>query len=485
VRVREEARTESEAVLHFTVSDTGIGIPREKQTAIFSAFVQADGSMTRRYGGTGLGLAIASQLVDLMGGRIWVESEVDRGSTFHFTTCLALGEEGKADGPDLAPAMVRDVRVLVVDDSSTSREILAELLGAWGMRPLATPDGPTALAALRRAQADGAPFALAVQMPGMDGPALVERIRQEPPFARTGVILLASGRRPEGGRTLGDVGYLMKPIVKSHLLETIQALLGGRAVEKRRARPVHRKTGPALHVLLAEDNTVNRRVVCRLLEKRGHTVVAVEDGRQAVAALEAERFEVVLMDVQMPEMDGFQATRAVRAGERLTGTHVPIIALTAHAMTGDRERCLAAGMDAYVAKPVEAVKLFATIEQLAPDPSNDSVDALVRRGEPPVLDREAALARLGGDSEVLLDAVAAFCEDRARLLADVRTGILKRDGDALRRAAHTLKGALSAIGAVAATEAAIRVERLGREGELGSADEACAALEPPREGLTA
>jgi len=236
-------------------------------------------------------------------------------------------------------------------------------------------------------------------------------------------------------------------------------------------------------VLLAEDNTVNRRVVCRLLEKRGHTVVAVEDGRQAVAALEAERFEVVLMDVQMPEMDGFQATRAVRAGERLTGTHVPIIALTAHAMTGDRERCLAAGMDAYVAKPVEAVKLFATIEQLAPDPSNDSVDALVRRGEPPVLDREAALARLGGDSEVLLDAVAAFCEDRARLLADVRTGILKRDGDALRRAAHTLKGALSAIGAVAATEAAIRVERLGREGELGSADEACAALEQEIERL--
>jgi len=269
----------------------------------------------------------------------------------------------------------------------------------------------------------------------------------------------------------------MKPVVKSHLLETIQTLLGHQPVHKRRARPVLERTGPSLSVLVAEDNNVNRRVVCRLLEKRGHGVVAVENGRQALVALESRRFDVVLMDVQMPEMDGFEATRALRERERRTGAHVPVVALTAHAMKGDRERCLAAGMDGYVAKPVEAEQLFATIEQLshAPAPLGDGVPA--SRTDVPILDREAALARLGGDAEVLLEAVSAFRDERDMLLSEIRRVISRGDGDALRRAAHALKGALVTLGAASAAEAALRLERLGSRGDFSAAREACAVLE--------
>jgi len=474
-------RTDADA-LHFTVSDTGIGIPEDKQMAIFSAFVQADGSTTRRYGGTGLGLAIASQLVEMMAGRIWVESEVGRGSTFHFTARLGSESAAGVGGGDRTPDGVRDARILVVDDSGTSRDILVQLLDAWGMRPHAVAGGEPALDALRQAHAECAPFPLAlidVHMPGMDGPTLVERMRQEPEIAGTRVILLAAGRRTKAGRDVPDVAYLMKPVVKSHLLEIVQAMLGGSVAERRRARRVYERNGRALRVLLAEDNATNRRVVCRLLEKRGHEVVAVSDGGQALAALAGERFDVVLMDVQMPRMDGFEATQAVRARERLSGEHVPIVALTAHAMSGDRERCLAAGMDAYVAKPVEAEVLFATIEELADGDRGAprAADAPANGYGAPILDRDTALARLGGDGDVFLDAVATYRQEREQMLSAVHNGLAQRDPDALHRAAHALKGALATLGAGRAAAAAIALEQLARDGDLRAAGRACATLE--------
>ena len=480
VRVRAEELTAGDVALHVTVSDTGIGIPGDKQERVFGAFVQVDGSMTRRHGGTGLGLAIASQLVELMGGRIWVESVPGRGSSFHFTVRLERTAEDGARDDGLDAAALRGLRVLVVDDSATSRSILVDMLAAWGLRPDGVAAGTEALAALGCAHADSAPYKLAlvdVEMPDMDGPALVRRVRDEPPLATTPVVLLgAPGQRATGGPEVEVAGYLTKPVVASHLLETIQAICHG---PRRDAspRPVVATSRTPLHVLLAEDNAVNRKVAVRLLQKRGHTVVAVEDGRQAVRALDRERFDVVLMDVQMPEMDGFEATAAVRARERVQGGHVPIVALTAHAMKGDRERCLAAGMDAYVSKPIEAEELFTTLERVVPGDAPASVVVLPHTTNGDILDRAALLERTDHDPELLLDILNAFREDSAKLLAEIRNALARREARALARPAHTLKGALATLAARAAAEAARRLESVGRADDLGSAEEACAALE--------
>ncbi|TMB00082.1 MAG: response regulator [Deltaproteobacteria bacterium] len=482
VRVRAEELTADDVALHVTVSDTGIGIPRDKQGKIFGAFVQVDGSMTRRHGGTGLGLAIASQLVELMGGRIWVESVPGRGSSFHFAVRLERTAEDGAHDEGIEAAALRGLRVLVVDDSATSRGILVDMLAAWGLRPDGVAAGTEALAALGRAHADRAPYKLAlvdVEMPDMDGPALVRRVRDEPPLATTPVVLLgAPGQRATGGPEveLEVAGYLTKPVVASHLLETIQAICHGSRRDPS-PRPVVATSRTPLHVLLAEDNAVNRKVAVRLLQKRGHTVVAVEDGRQAVRALDRERFDVVVMDVQMPEMDGYEVTAAVRARERVQGGHLPIVALTAHAMKGDRERCLEAGMDAYVSKPVDAEELFATLERVAPGDRPPSVTAPPRAANGDILDRAALLERTDHDPELLLDILNTFREDSAKLLAEIRSALARREARALARPAHTLKGALATLAARAAAEAARRLESVGQADDLGGAEEACAALE--------
>src|SRR5438093_760780 len=482
VRVRAEELTAGDVALHVTVSDTGIGIPGDKQERVFGAFVQVDGSMTRRHGGTGLGLAIASQLVELMGGRIWVESVPGRGSSFHFTVRLQRTAEDGAQDDGIEAAALRGLRVLVVDDSATNRNILVDMLAAWGLRPDGVAAGTEALAALGRAHADRAPYKLAlvdVEMPDMDGPALVRRVRDEPPLATTPVVLLgAPGQRATGGPEveLEVAGYLTKPVVASHLLETIQAICHGSRRDPS-PRPVVATSRTPLHVLLAEDNAVNRKVAVRLLQKRGHTVVAVEDGRQAVRALDRERFDVVVMDVQMPEMDGYEVTAAVRARERVQGGHLPIVALTAHAMKGDRERCLEAGMDAYVSKPVDAEELFATLERVAPGDRPPSVTAPPRAANGDILDRAALLERTDHDPELLLDILNTFREDSAKLLAEIRSALARREARALARPAHTLKGALATLAARAAAEAARRLESVGRADDLGSAEEACAALE--------
>src|SRR5439155_16548509 len=271
-------------------------------------------------------------------------------------------------------------------------------------------------------------------------------------------------------------GYLTKPVVASHLLETIQAICRGPRQDPS-PRPVVATSRTPLHVLLAEDNAVNRKVAVRLLEKRGHTVVAVEDGRQALRALERERFDVVVMDVQMPEMDGFEATAAVRARERVQGGHVPIVALTAHAMKRDRERCLEAGMDAYVSKPIEAEELFTTLERVTPGDRPPNVTAAPHAANGDILDRAALLERADHDPELLLDLLNAFREDSAKLLAEIRSALARRDARALARPAHTLKGALATLAAGAAAEAARRLECIGRADDIDSAEQACAALD--------
>ncbi len=370
VKVQVETVSEHDHTLHFVVSDSGIGIPQEKLQSIFDPFSQADSSTTRKYGGTGLGLTITSRLVGMMGGKIWVESELGRGSQFHFTARLGTADVKIIEVGEIAPPeILRAAKVLVVDDNTTNRRILEGMLGRWEMKSSSAQDGNAALKMLSEAQDLGEPFALILMdmhMPNMDGFELIEKIRHGPhPSTATIMMLTSAGHRGDAARCqeLGVAAYLLKPIRQSELREAIARVLGAR--EQKGAIPLinryslqdARESSASLRVLLVEDNRVNQRLATRLLEKRGHSVSLASDGREALVVLEKESFDLVLMDLQMPEMDGFEATTAIRKNERGTGNHLPIVALTAHAMKGDREKCLAAGMDGYLTKPIRPHEL--------------------------------------------------------------------------------------------------------------------------------
>ncbi len=494
VEVAVEERHEGEVVLRYSVSDTGIGIPEDKRKVIFEPFSQADGSTTRKYGGTGLGLAIAARLVELMRGRFWVESEVGKGSIFQFTARFALGTEEAVPAPRVGAVSLQGLHALVVDDNATNRRILVEMLRGWDMRPAEADSGPAALAALKKAREAGDPFALALLdalMPGMDGFGLTERIRQDARISATKLLLLTSAGRPGDGarcRKLGVSGYLTKPVLSFDLLEMVRGVLAaeptdgaGGLVTRHSLQEARRN----LRLLLAEDNPVNQLVASRMLEKAGHTVVTVGDGRQALAALERERFDLVLMDVQMPDVDGFEATAALRAREKVSGGHVPVIALTAHALKGDAERCLAAGMDGYIAKPIRPEKLFGEIERLissAPAPPTREQEAPAPSG-PVVLDVDDVLARVSSDASLLAEIVDMFRSDAPQLVEDLKGHLERGDATGVERTAHHLKGALGTLSAVAAHEVAARLEALGREGNVAEGAEALTALEREIERL--
>jgi two-component system, sensor histidine kinase and response regulator len=364
--------------LHFTVSDTGIGIPREKQQSIFDSFTQADASTTREFGGTGLGLTITSRLADLMGGKIWVESQPGRGSEFHFTVRVGLGTSPICAPPmTLAYECLQNARVLIVDDNQTNRFILDRMLTRWGMRSDSVGSGEVALRELSSAVQTADPYRLILtdkQMPNMDGFSLAEQIRSRPEIAATSVIMMSSGaHRGDVARCqeLGFSAYLTKPVRQNELRDAITRSLDRRekqnetrtaalVKDRRIARHV------AMHVLLAEDNTVNQRLATRLLEKRGHRVTLANNGQEALAHLQQSSFGLVLMDVQMPLVDGLEATRMIRKQEKDTGKHQPIVALTAHAVKGDQERCEAAGMDGYLAKPIRPEELDAVLQKYMP-----------------------------------------------------------------------------------------------------------------------
>jgi signal transduction histidine kinase/CheY-like chemotaxis protein/ligand-binding sensor domain-containing protein len=376
VEITLEPGAGAAVMLHFRVADTGIGIPPEKHRAVFEAFEQADTSTTRKYGGTGLGLAISRRLVDLMGGRIWLESPradltaeaAGPGCAFHYTVAMALG----VAPPHADPAPLDAVAVLIVDDNPTNRTILVEMLRAKGMQPVAVESGEAALAALHHARAAGRPFPLAIldfQMPGMDGFTLAECIRAQAGLRDTRLLMLTSaGQRGDAARCR-DVGievYLLKPVKQSALLEAIARSLGRPAAAGLLPLTRHslNESRPKLRVLLAEDNAINQKLAVRLLEKHGHTVTVANDGAEAVATAANGEFDVILMDVQMPNMSGLEATAAIRVLERGTGRHIPIVAMTAHAMKGDQERCLEAGMDGYISKPIQPDHMMEVIERV-------------------------------------------------------------------------------------------------------------------------
>ena len=490
VTVSAEVAGEDTVRLHFTVSDTGIGIPRDKKKIIFDSFSQADASTTRRYGGTGLGLAISARLVELMGGRIWVDSEVGKGSSFHFTALFGLQ---KGPAVRYLPEKLENLeglRVLVVDDNATNRRILEEVLRNWRMRPSTADSGQAALEMLAAAGERGAPFRLLlldVNMPSMDGFELADRIRNLPGYGESVIMALtSSGMRGDATRCreLGIAAYLTKPVMQSSLLDAIVNVLGTTEPKGMPAplltRHMLREEQRPLRVLLAEDNAVNQKIAVGMLKKRGHTAVLASNGVEAVAALETEGdapFDLILMDVQMPEMDGFEATACIREREKTSGGHIPIIALTAHAMKGDREACLFAGMDGYVSKPLRADELFAAMEE-----------AIAVRSVPPVasehggasdevvFDGKQAMSVVGGDMELLREVVQLFLKDYPDTMQKIQNAIREDDANGLNRAAHTLKGSVGNFGAGPAFETALRLEMMGRSGDMAGGMETYIAL---------
>ena len=370
LKVALVSRKSNEVGLHFVVLDTGMGIAPEKQSLIFEAFSQADGSTARRFGGTGLGLTISSRIVELMGGRIWVESALEQGSAFHFTASFGVGKQVGKRLPLAAPASLAGLGALVVDDNATNRRILAEMLSRLGMRTKQAESGMAALQCLKQGEGPFAVILTDLNMPEMDGFALMDQMRRSPELAaKAKVIMLSSaGQRGDADRSLelGVATFLTKPVSQTELLETIVRVLGTAGPKPEPAAPIVRQAiekNKKLRVLLVEDNSVNQKLAARLLEKRGHHVTVTANGLEALGALDRENFDVVFMDVQMPEMDGIAATAAIRLREHGTNSHLPIIAMTAHAMQGDRERCLAAGMDDYISKPINSSELSELLER--------------------------------------------------------------------------------------------------------------------------
>ena len=497
VSVNKESEDAKSVFLHFQVRDTGIGIARDKQQIVFDAFTQADTSASRKYGGTGLGLAITSRLVALMGGKLWLESEVGRGSTFHFTCRFGFADSiPQRESAD--PDAIRNLPVLVVDDNDTNRRILVEMLSTWGMKPASVNSGPAALAALERASGEGRPFRLVIadmQMPHMDGCALTKEIRKSPAFGTVPVLMLSSNGQSDEAprcRKLAISAYLMKPAQPSDLFDAILTAFSKPPLAEP-AQGIAPGTLVAaiatdrLRILLAEDNPVNQRLAITLLQKRGHTVIPTGNGKEAIAALERETVDLVLMDVQMPVMDGFEAIRSIRAREQSTGAHIPIIALTAHAMKGDREKCLAVGADDYVSKPIRTADLLAAMDRArtlkietpskiesSPEPTPA---APASESAPRVFDIKDALDRVEGDRDLLEEIARIFMGECPGNMDAIRKALFAGDARLLERLAHTIKGAAANLSAAAVSAAAFKLEKLAAADNLAEARESAEKLQ--------
>jgi two-component system, sensor histidine kinase and response regulator len=486
LRVDVETTKADRVTLHFAVTDTGIGIPPEKQRQIFSAFTQADSSTTRRYGGTGLGLAIVLRLVELMGGRLWLESTEGRGSTFFFTATFELRHSVAARAARPKPRALEGLRVLVVDDNATNRRILEEMLASWRMKPTTVSDAATAESALRRAAAAKTRFDLLIsdcQMPDVDGFMLARRVKRDRRLAKTPIVMLTSVGQSDDlvRRQRANIDALLtKPVKHSDLLEAVSSLFGV-ATRHGRTEPTARRTVSrprrTLHVLVAEDSPVNRTLVTTLLKRRGHTVTAVENGRKALAAIQSRaRFDLVLMDLQMPEMGGLEATRAIRDREREERTtRLPLVALTAHAMQGDRERCLEAGMDGYLSKPIDVDELIATVERFGEAPAKPA-ESITQETDGTSFDERAALAYCGGERRLLKEVIGLFRSDYPSVLEQIERALHQKDSEALRQAAHRLKGAIATVGAPAGQRAAAELERMAQSKKFEEAGRAYATL---------
>jgi two-component system, sensor histidine kinase and response regulator len=478
-----ESEDHNGKVIRFTVADTGIGIPAEKQNTIFSPFTQADSSTTRKYGGTGLGLSISRHLTAMMGGRIWLESEVGKGTRFHFTVYLKVAVERPVPGAPMET--LNGLRILVVDDHRTNRRILEGILKRWGAQTGCAGGGEEALSELTAAAEAGQPYRLMVtdmNMPEMDGFALVEHIQSDPKLSPLTVMMLTSGghqRDVERCRELGVLFYLYKPVRKRELLAALLAALG--RSQPATPSPVlpqteRRQQPRGLRVLLAEDNRVNQIVATRLLEKLGYTVAVADNGYAALSLLATQPFDLVLMDIQMPEMDGLTATRKIRENERSSPYHVPIVAMTAHAMKGDRELCIEAGMDEYVSKPISGLLLSKAIAIALRDPANTqtallttAVKELATPAGAVTWDSSKTLEKLGGDETLFHEVIGIFLEEVPQHMASLKQAILRQNAKAVEELSHKLKGELGYLGIAEVSQTVRELEDLGRNSDLAGA----------------
>ena len=484
VSVDPEWQTATEVSLQFSVSDTGIGIPSDRLDRIFEAFRQGDSSITRRYGGTGLGLAISSRLVQLMDGKIWVRSQEGQGSTFHFTARFGLPAAASED-LTATELELAGKSALVVDDNATNRRILQDTLKTWGIHPTLAESASAAIEALENREAEEHSFDFVVLdalMPEMDGFALLERLRLQRGLRLPTVLMLSSANRTGDlarCRQLGVTVHLTKPVAPADLRQAIIAALGQTprpVVDPVRLEPVDLPE-TTLKVLVADDNDANRVLASRVLAERGHQITAARGGQEVLDELDRQAFDVVVLDVQMPVMDGFATTTAIREKERTTRLHLPIVAMTAYAMKGDRERCLEAGMDAYLAKPIRARELWSLVEGLArPMQGGRELapgDAVGSRQ----FEFSSALARLEGDAQLLKEQMKFVVNDAPSLVDKVSTAISGQAPDALRLAAHRLKGLVSTVDASEASECAASLEHMGQTGNLEEAGPVCQKLE--------
>ncbi|MCA9135644.1 MAG: response regulator, partial [Planctomycetales bacterium] len=496
-----------DVTLEVSVRDTGIGIPEDRCHAIFEEFEQADTSVTRRFGGTGLGLAISSRLVELMGGTISVESEIGEGSKFSFTMHLRPAPEGTEAKAANGIVYVGGSKVLVVDDNTTNRKILQEMLSNWGMVPILADSGESALRMLREAAQNNEPCKLIVSdvhMPNMSGYDFIEQVRQDSSVAATPIVILTSGGR-EGEESLRDrldiSERLLKPVKQSELFDAIVRTLGVTSPEDSDDFDYDHPMDDVLdnlNVLLAEDNAINQKLAVGVLSRFGHRVTVANNGAEAVEAIENAAFDVILMDVQMPIMDGFAATKAIREKEKDTGKHIPIIAMTAHAMKGDREKCIDAGMDEYVAKPIRIgvlkEKLCAVLHpsfQSAGSDSEDDCEAMNANESNPTpqsvrqesdknqatntgddeFDLSTLRSMVAGNDELLCELLTMYLDESATLLKQIESGIETKDGETVRRAGHTLGGASRSVGAKQVSEIAQKFHDVENDGPFDQAKE--------------
>ncbi len=495
VNVSLEPNGPGDRRLHFAIRDTGMGIPAETQAKLFHAFEQGDSSTTRQFGGTGLGLAISKQIVELMGGEIWLESTPEVGSEFHFT--MSYGSAAATGAGRVAPAALEDLRglpLLIIDDNATNRCVLRKITERWQMQPQEAASGAEGLQKLEASFLSGHPYRLVLldeQMPGMDGFEVIRRVRAQPELKDAIIMMLTSADQSSAMakcQALGVGTCLIKPIKASTLLLSIRRVLGKPEAKTMAPAPPAREPSTAfpLHILLAEDNPVNQKLAMTLLEKAGHRVSLATTGADAVTRWREGEVDLILMDVQMPVLDGLEATRQIRQQEQKTGTHVPIVAMTAHAMTGDRERCLQAGMDDYLSKPIHRPELLAVLARQGANraagrserqPARESERKRTRAmAANEVLDKAEFLSRLEGDEQLLRELIEAFLAESGPLLQEVSEAVTSQDAVGLERAAHKLKGTVSMFGSRAATQAALGLETMGRDRDLGHSGEGLAEL---------
>lgn len=493
IQVETDSQMEDDAFLHFSVSDTGIGISKERQQIIFEAFTQADSSTNREYGGTGLGLAITSKLVEMMGGQIWIESEPGKGSTFHFTVRFGIKKDSVEKPIPTDPVNLRDLRVLVVGSNIAYGVTLREIFTEWQMKPTVVEDGPSAFAIMERARDAGDPFSLIIidlDIPEMDGFVFAEQLKQNPGLSEVTIMMLTSaGQRGDASRCreLGISSYLLKSVTKQDMLDVITAIVStppqGTEQYSLITRYSLRESRHQSNVLLAEDNHTNQRLARHLIENQGHRVVVAENGREVLAAMEKESFDLVLMDVQMPEMNGFEATSIIREKEKTTGGHIPIIALTAHAVKGYKEKCLDAEMDDYITKPLKKQSFLALLDKwLLPEredregPTHHELKS-EKWEDDKQLNLKKAIKEFDGDEDLVIEVLDGFLKEVTNQLKTISKAISDGDADVVRMVAHSIKGGAANLTAYNLAKVASELEKVVTSAGLEECSEPFEKLE--------